>query len=69
MFIYTENDIESYRNIQNTCIYTKTHPKHNNTFQSFQNQFSFLKNQVQTNQRSMLLFIALFILLRATQPN
>ena len=31
MFIYTENDIESYRNTQNINIYPKAHQKHENT--------------------------------------
>ena len=44
---------------------------HFNLFKDFKQQtkIHFPKQQVRTNQRSMLICIALFILLRATQPN
>ena len=37
MFIYTQNDPESHKNTQNINIYPKTHQKHTNIFQIFQN--------------------------------
>ena len=81
MFIYTETYIESHRNIQNTNIHHRTHPKHQNTFRfsHFPNisLFSKKKTGVQRHQRFMLNFMALLIfyifqqqiLFRATQPH
>ena len=37
MFLYTEKDNKSESNIQNNDLLYKTHQKHQNTFQIFEN--------------------------------
>ena len=85
MFVYTENDTESHRNIQNTNIQTKTHQTQENTCSNFEMypflKFHIKKKRVQNYQRFMYILMAFFIfylfcifcifytLLRATQPN
>ena len=48
----------------NTSIYDPKHTKNTKIHLNFFKSFKFKKNQ-----RFMLIFMALFILLRATQPN
>ena len=67
MFIYTKNDIDSHRNTQNINIYAKTPKalefmiKFTENINVLKIHFSFQKNQVQNDQRYMLICMALFI--------
>ena len=61
MFIYTENNIESHRNTQNTNIYIAPKTKqHENTFLFYFKSPYFSKEHLK-NQRCMMLCMALFI--------
>ena len=68
MLMYTENDTESHRNIQNINTLPKARQKHENPFNVFKDF-----KQIKKNQFKQTAFyvdcMALFLLLRATQAN